>query len=222
MNFLRFIISVFYPNKCITCNALIDEDVFLCERCEKRYKPGPSSKIGNKHLKSCAYSFYYEGDIKMAIWKFKFRRKLSYGSAFSEYMFDCYNEYYFSGSIDYLIPVPMTPKKQRKRGYNQTIELANKLSDKTGIPTINNGLIKVRENSNQHLSSFKERKLNVKGVYKANKDIDFKGKNVIIIDDVLTTGLTMFECAKELKKAGADSVYGITIASSSEKALVNK
>ena len=94
MRVLDFLISFLYPNKCIACKTLIDDERFLCEKCENRYKPSPSAKVGNKYLKSCAYTFYYEGDVKGAIWRFKFRGKISYGKAFSEFMLDCFNEYY--------------------------------------------------------------------------------------------------------------------------------
>ena len=221
MDLLNKLLRCFYPNKCLACKKVIGADIKLCDKCEKEYSPHPSSKLGDKYLISCAYSFYYEDKIKNTIWRFKFRNKLHYADQFTDYMLDCYNEYYFSSMIDYLVPVPMTEKKERERGYNQTVVLAEKLSSKCGVPWLRNGLVKVRETSNQHLSlTLADRRKNVKGAYAASDIIDFKNKNIIIIDDVLTTGLTMYECAKMLKKAGADSVYGITIAASGNKPLV--
>ncbi len=218
---LKKLLYCIYPTKCISCGKIIGVNDSICTECNDIYKPRPASKIGSKYLTSCAYTFYHEGNIKKAIWRFKFRSKLYYADPFTDYMLDCFNEYYFNSCIDYLVPVPMNKKKKRYRGYNQTEVLAKYLSKKCGVPYLKDGLIKVKENKDQHGMTLSERRINIKGVYGVNKHIDFRGKRVIIIDDVLTTGLTMYECAKMLKKSGAESVYGITIAAASDKSLVD-
>ncbi len=218
---LNKLLYCIFPTKCLSCGRVIGVDECICEECNKIYKPRPSAKLGNKYLTSCAYSFYYEGNVKRAIWRFKFRSKLHYGDIFAKYMLDCFNEYYFNSRIDYIVAVPMSKHKKRSRGYNQTEILAKLLSKKCGVPCVKDGLIKVKDNKDQHGMTLSERRVNIKGVFGVNKNIDFHGKRVIIIDDVLTTGLTMYECAKMVKKSGAEAVYGIGIAAASEEALVD-
>jgi ComF family protein len=96
------------------------------------------------------------------------------------------------------------------RGFNQSEEIAKIISEATGIKLLANCVIKVKDNKPQMELKREERLKNVLDIYKVNKDVS--GLNIILIDDVYTTGATMEECAKILKKAEANTVWGITIA----------
>lgn len=116
-----------------------------------------------------------------------------------------------------LIPVPLDAKKQKLRGYNQSEELAKELAKVLKIPVIPDVLIKIKPTKPQMELSKQEREKNLDGAFAikngATSDVaPFYGKKVFLVDDVYTTGSTMSECAKILRKAGAKQVWGIAIA----------
>ncbi|HEY59107.1 MAG TPA: ComF family protein [Anaerolineae bacterium] len=113
--------------------------------------------------------------------------------------------------IDIIIPVPLSEKRKRSRGYNQASRLAKPIAKSLMKPFLPEGLIKEKETKSQVGLSFEERKKNVTGAFSANSDI-VNSRNILLVDDVITTGATLQACAMSLKKAGAVRVYGITIA----------
>lgn len=113
---------------------------------------------------------------------------------------------------DYIINVPMYVKKKKKRGYDQAELIADHLSNLIGIPLEKDNLIRTKNTLPQSKVSFEEREQNVKDVFSVlNKDKIF-GKNILLIDDIYTTGNTLNQCAKELKKAGAGEICYFTLA----------
>jgi ComF family protein len=113
---------------------------------------------------------------------------------------------------DVLVPVPVHPKRLRERGYNQSTLLARELNRLSSIPCIDSCLIRLTYITPQaKLSSALERRQNIAGAFTC-KDDRLKGKNIIIIDDVSTSGATMNACSAALKSAGAVSVWGLTLA----------
>jgi ComF family protein len=111
-----------------------------------------------------------------------------------------------------LIPIPMEIKKLKKRGYNQSEELAKELGHLINVPTTSQVLIKVKKTLPQMQLSAKERSENLKNAFLVKNHQEIQGKKIWLVDDVYTTGSTMEECAKTLKQAGAKQVWGIAIA----------
>ena len=123
--------------------------------------------------------------------------------------------------VDALIPVPLYPVKKRERGYNQSEILAQEVSNYTEIPLLADVLFQTRPTKPQKsfmLEKFsyeerrKQRKLNVKNAFRSKADEQIKGKKLVLIDDVCTTGATLDECAKELYQVGANEVYVLVVA----------
>ena len=108
--------------------------------------------------------------------------------------------------------VPSENSSLKSRGYNQSHELANELSQTIKIPVISNNLVKIRKTKPQMKLSAKERQENLKGAFAIKNPAEFTGKKVFLVDDVYTTGATMAECAKTLRAAGAQQVWGIAVA----------
>lgn len=118
------------------------------------------------------------------------------------------------GAADALIPVPLHRWRLLKRRYNQSAMMAHYLGRETGLPILHEALLRTRPTPTQGHLNFEERRKNVKKAFAVNDKYaaDIKGKKLILIDDVYTTGSTVKECTKVLKKAGAQEVYVLTLA----------
>lgn len=111
-----------------------------------------------------------------------------------------------------LVPVPLHPRRLRERGYNQSVLLAKKLSRLINLPVITDCLIRVKESKPQvRTTTLKERRENVTGAFICHGD-KIHGKQIILVDDVCTSGATLEACATALKNNGAVSIWGLTIA----------
>ena len=158
-------------------------------------------------------AFCYNGAVQKVVHQSKFgyaRYKLRYMAG---YLADAYLE--AGWPVDGVTCVPVTAKVRRQRGYNHAEELAKDFCMRLGLPYME-GLTKVKDTAQQAQSDYKSRRENLKGAFHADKEV-FKGKRVLVVDDVLTTGSTMDEVARTLRKAGAVKVYGVTFANVEEK-----
>ena len=119
---------------------------------------------------------------------------------------------YFSIIHDIIIPVPISKKRKKERGYNQSLLIARKISSKEKIKLGDKVISKVKNNNTQSKLNKEERAENVKNVYKITKDKEIINKNILLIDDIYTTGATLNECSRMLKQAGAKKIDVLTIA----------
>ena len=158
---------------------------------------------------SMAMSFgIYEGILAEAINLYKFHGIKRLAGPLGEFLTD-----FDPAGIDVVVPVPLSITGLRNRGFNQSLLLAKAFSDKKGIPLVMNGLMKCRETGPQIGLSAKERAKNLKDAFSAPRRFD--GMRVLLVDDVMTTGSTANECAKQLLKAGAGDVSVLTLARAS-------
>ena len=111
-----------------------------------------------------------------------------------------------------LAPIPLSKSRERWRGFNQATLLANELSRFLKIPLLNNNLIKIKKTQPQVELKREQREENIKGAFKLKNPQKVRGKRIFLVDDVFTTGSTMEECARVLKKAGGKEVWGIVVA----------
>ena len=143
----------------------------------------------------------------------KFHNLGSYANALAYYLVYLANKHHLH--FDVVTFAPMSAKAKRNRRYNQAQLLANAFCDLLQIAEPIEALVKTKETAPQEKLTKTERKQNLVGAYKINADV--KGKVVLVIDDVKTTGSTLNECAKVLKRAGATTVICLTVASRKEK-----
>ncbi len=170
----------------------------ICAGCMKK-----------RPLFSMAMSFgIYEGILAEAINLYKFHGIKRLAGPLAEFLTD-----FDPAGIDVVVPVPLSITGLRNRGFNQSLLLAKAFSDKKGIPLVMNGLMKCRETGPQIGLSAKERAKNLKDAFSAPRRFD--GMRVLLVDDVMTTGSTANECAKQLLKAGAGDVSVLTLARAS-------
>lgn len=222
-----YLSSIFFPNRCIFCDELIDPFDDFCEDC-KNGIPFISGEIcthcgaaksdctcnKNKSVnyEGVAAPLYYEGKVKSCIRGFKFNdnRNLSYPLA--KLMYKTLKEIFPDVNFDYVTYIPMFRKKERLRGFNQSRLLARDISILSGIEFADGMLLKLYDTDNQHDCSGLERTGNLIGVFDLDSNFDTKDKNILLIDDVKTSGATLNECGKMLYLHDAKSVFCLTAA----------
>lgn len=189
-------------NKCKHCGRLSISNVDYCDSCIEK----------NLSFDTARSVFLYKEPISYLIQNFKYNNLRYLGDYFSSKMIEIYNLENFA--CDFITFVPMTDKRIRKREYNQAEILARKVAKGLNLE-VKDIIAKVRETEHQAKLSFKERTQNLKGAFKVKK-ADVLGKEVLLIDDVLTTGSTVETISSELKKKGAKKVIVLTLASVSK------
>lgn len=196
-------------------SVLKSEHICICPECNSLIKTAPFNFLheGTEHVSFVVSPLYYTPLVRDAIHNLKFYSNIQVVEALGYYIntylsvFENSDESLLS-DFDFLVPVPLSKRRQRERGYNQAELLANEVSKCFNLKTDNNILIKVKDTPPQSTLSPKERKHNLDGAYKCIKDIE--GKRILLIDDVFTTGNTLEQCANELIKNDALSVCGLT------------
>lgn len=219
------VIDLFFPRECVGCGKVDD---FICVKCSKNLprlfpplcprcgKPEPSGSFCHECWgKSGSYDriysvFIFDGTLRKAVHSLKYHNLRAIAGCLSHYLADYYIENKLSGDI--LVPVPLHEKRIRERGYNQSALLARELSRIVGIP-VNEKLIKrTRDCSPQARTiNVEERRRNMENAFGPVGN-GIVGKDIIVIDDVCTSGATMESCALALKTAGAKRVTGFTLA----------
>ncbi len=210
----NFILDLLYPQFCFNCGR---EGNYLCEDCQSTLGLQLThQKHQTRNLKDLYFALPYQDSlIKNLIQKFKYKplvKELSktLASLIITHFQLLDNKPDFSNFT--LIPVPLEKKRLKWRGFNQAEELSRELSVFLKIPLINNVLVKIKTTLPQVEFSEEERKENVKGVFLCKNSNQIKGKKILLVDDIYTTGATMEECAKVLKEAGAREIIGIVVA----------
>lgn len=220
--FVTELLRIVFPRVCLGCNKLI-ESGYLCEDCEKiefitvrvcdkcgRTVTECDCKSNAFHFDGMTAPFYYTGVAQCVVNCQKF---LGNRDA-TDYLADCmakrFKERFFVEEFDGICAVPMTFSSKRKRGYNQAELLAKKISKRLGIPYCNGLIKKIKPGEVQHKLKYEQRFKNVRGKYKTvARDVP---KNIILIDDIRTSGATLDECSRLLKLAGANKIVGLTAA----------
>ncbi|MBQ2864248.1 MAG: ComF family protein [Clostridia bacterium] len=224
-------INVLFPSgyKCVVCGAEIKPNVFsVCDTCFKLL-PHIAGKVcltcgeplfsdanyclnckNTKHsFTKCFAPFTFENQIVKLIHNLKYDGKKYLAKPLSNFMFKCFMEQNLK--VDLVVPVPLHTSRQKERGFNQAEELCNAFVSH-GFNVNTTCVSRVKQTTTQTNLNKVERKENLLGAFKVNSRLDVKGKVVLIVDDVYTTGATFNELASVLVKAGASKVFGLTCA----------
>ena len=218
--------------KCLSCGKDIFTDVGFCDECiktvvfnngKKCKRCGVAIDGEEDYCGNCAFdkvyfdraysAFSYEGALRNAILDMKFHGMGVYAKVFARYL--AYIVVQENLQFDVVCFAPMSRNSLKERGYNQAKMLARELCNLLGNDCFCEAIIKIKETERQEELGKEARKQNLVGSYKINADV--KGKRVLVVDDIKTTGATLNECAKVLKRAGATCVVGITVAARKEK-----
>jgi competence protein ComFC len=233
---IKYAELVFFPSFCRLCGRLLERpgERVVCEDCWGKVRPPRPLRCpvcgaffeggGGPHLcgkcsdkkppfaahRSCGR---YEGVLKDLILLFKYRRLSVLGRGLAAYAERTAGEdEEFWQGVDFLVPVPLHPRRKRSRGFNQAKVFAMELGKLKRIDVLEGVLVKTVNVPPQTSLEAKEREKNVKGVYRVEKPDRIRGKVVMLVDDVFTTGATIGECSREILEAGAREVRAVTIA----------
>ena len=219
INIKEKILNLIYPPVCAFCNEINSN--FLCDRCKNKFNLMKISVVDNYkdapvYFDEHFYMFKYEKEIREEILKYKFDEKSymykSYAKILSE---DDTLKNNFITKYDCIVSVPIHKNRFKQRGYNQSELIARELSSKLGKIYFSDILVKNKNIVAQSSLDRLNRVRNIKDAFVFGKNINhIKDKNVVIFDDVFTTGATVNECARILKEAGVKLVGVLTIAKS--------
>lgn len=212
MNIYHWLMELLFPPKCVLCGALLQSgETDLCRSCRTDAPEYPNHKIKLQFLDSFAAVWYYEGNVRGSLLRYKFRNARSYSVSYGKILaMKLLNEY--PDGFDLLTWVPVSRLRKLRRGYDQVELLAKAVGSELGmtpVPTLK----KIRNNRPQsRQKDAAARRANVLGAYRIVGDAQIAGKRILLLDDILTTGATAGECARMLLSAGAKEVHCAAIA----------
>lgn len=217
--FKETVFRFLFPPKCLICGK---NNNFLCYDCysliplENRFQL--NKNLPKTELKSLDKIYWATGYknfiVKKIIQNYKyspFSKKLAV--VLSKMLFDfvALNELDFK-EIDFIVPIPSTSRRKRWRGFDHIEEICRDFSEQINLPLLTENLVKIKDSEPQMNLSAEKRKENIQGAFFCQNKEKMQGKNILLIDDVFTTGATLEESAKTLKNSGAKKVYGLVIA----------
>jgi competence protein ComFC len=231
---LDTLLELFYPSNCVGCGYPQDRGTLLCEQC-KATSPrirAPFCRCCSRPFEGlisgdfccpncedstpafdCVVSNYQaRGVLRELIHRFKYGRQFYLRGVLAEFLVEAIQDARIQEyPINCLVPVPLHPVRLRERGFNQAEALAEALSKRTRLPVLR--CVERRRHTNtQTRFDRAERMQNLRNAFALRESSDVRGKHLVLLDDVLTTGSTLHECALVLRAAGAESVRAITVA----------
>ncbi|MDO4301162.1 MAG: ComF family protein [Clostridia bacterium] len=228
------ILSIVYPNHCISCGEVLNagKDKWLCNNCRCDFEI-----TEHKRCKTCGRIIYHDGkcricnseriyfdkgysvlvykdSVRNGIMNFKYKGLYRYGKYFGNIMVN-YAVQNINMSFDYVTAVPLHSKRFKDRGYNQSKILAKAVAESMNIKYMDL-LIRNKNTKAQNSLNRKERKENIRDAFSLRKGMSVENKNILIIDDIYTTGATINECSRVLKKNKAAVVEFFSLSCRSE------
>lgn len=212
--FCSALLDLLFPPRCPFCQKLLAKgEAGLCNLCQKDlpWLMGAEGEQKGEFYKVCVSPLRYQGEVRASIHRYKFGGSRAYGTLYGTLVAQCVADR-LAGEYDLITWVPLSARRRRARGYDQAHLLARSAARALGeeaIPT----LWKKRHNEAQSsLKGEAPRRANVLGAYEVLPTADLAGRRVLLLDDVLTTGATLAECARVLRTAGAAQVVCATLA----------
>ncbi|HVW94644.1 MAG TPA: ComF family protein [Mucilaginibacter sp.] len=223
--YLADFISLLFPELCAACqNSLVVNENVLCTDCRfnlpyTNFHLQPDNIVarqfwGKINLEAAFSLFYFTkgGDVQHMMHQFKYNGQKKIGNLLGEIASDQLIKNAIFSSVDYIIPVPLHAKRLRKRGYNQSSCFASGLASKLSAEVEENNLVRSRATETQTHKSRFARFQNMQEVFWVKDPEKLKGKHILLVDDVITTGSTLEACGTELLKIDGVKLSIATIA----------
>jgi len=220
VNFIKQLLDWIYHKKCYICG----KDAFskpVCSKCLEEININqfnPHKKIGSFEIYSATT---YTANIRKIIRGLKYHKKKDIAKPIADIMYSYWKNLSIN-SVDFeIIPMPLYSKREKERGYNQTYLIAEEFSKLTGY-TVNNKIARrIKNTEPQYKLSKKDRIKNLKDAFVVNK-IEYTGKNLLLIDDISTTGTTLDELKKTFEKEGISVCYAFVVANPVNESMFQK
>ncbi|MBR3306948.1 MAG: ComF family protein [Lachnospiraceae bacterium] len=229
----EYIKDLLFPPRCAICDGLLAQEemkLHVCSRCRKELKyvqepycmkcGAPLKDPGGEYCSGCekhrhyfdrGRSLYVYGSVRSSLYRFKYGGRKEYAEFYGRDLARCFGRQLKEWGVEAIIPIPLHPARQRRRGYNQAAAVAEVLSACTGVPLKDKLLKRSRNTGPQKKLSARERQINLKNAFNITQDVVQLG-TVVVVDDIYTTGATMDEAALALKRKGIDRVYFLALA----------
>lgn len=208
------LLELLFPSRCVFCGSLLKEaESGFCETCQKDlpWIEGLAAEQTPEFISCCASPLWYQGDVRESIHRYKFSSRNGYAKTYGRLVAQCICDH-LAGKYDIITWVPLSAKHLKRRGYDQAMLLAMATAlerNEVAVETLR----KVRNTDTQsRLNNDSSRRANVLGAYEVTDPKLVEGKRVLLIDDVVTTGATLSECARMLRMCGAEDVVCATLA----------
>lgn len=224
-HYIDYLLGLLFPHSCIVCDgSLVQGEEYICTMCNARLPRTNFHLIKDNEIemrfwgkanieRATSYFFYTKGsDFRKILYQLKYQSNKEIGEVLGRYLG---KEIYPSGffdHIDLIIPVPLHPKREKSRGYNQSEWLAKGITNATGIPLNTTLLIRTSNNKTQTRKSVFDRWTNVQDIFEVTHPEELEHKHILLIDDVLTTGATLLSCAITLSVCKDIKISILTLA----------
>ena len=228
MNFLKelfeAVIYFLFTPRCPNCRDMVDERYQLCAECEKKILRVDFYDRPPAPLESVLRVTKYRDGSQKLLHKLKFDNNLNVVPALKKIL-DRVSEraeiLKLLSGVDFVVPVPLHQSRLKERGFNQTEKIFEDFFAKKNLP-LRNFLIRARETPKLYKFGKAEREKILEGAFMAKEQINLRGKNILIVDDIFTTGTTCKECAKVLKSLGAEKIFVLAFSADFGEALQDK
>ncbi len=207
--FFRKAADILYPARCPVCEKLIPLGKYICDECNSTFE------YKNCETNVSGFPLYYVCEYNSVSQKIVLGAKNDWDGDKLDFMAkavcDMLDQYGLRDNFDAVIPVPISKKSRMERGYNQTEKIAGKISELSGLKVIK-AVKKIKNTAQQKQLGRSDRLKNLNGAFAVNEYCDIKGKTVLLLDDVCTTGATFTQTAKVLMNAGCAGVVCVCFA----------
>jgi len=211
---VSFLLDLLFPPKCPFCGTLLEKgQALLCPDCQRNlpWTQGMEGEQKFEFVDLCAAPLWYREEVRRSHHRYKFRGVQCYAGPYTVLMARCVEDH-LAGRFDVITWVPLRRWRLWRSGYNQSRLLAEGLADRLGVPC-EPLLKKIRSTKAQSgLTGVSARRANVLGAYRPVPEAAVQDRCVLLVDDVVTTGATLSECARMLRTAGAAGVVCVALA----------
>lgn len=210
-----YLIDFVLPNRCSFCGKFTAWNEPVCQNCKDSivFADYPIRQDENSVFTLCVSTCEYDGTARNGILNLKYHNGINTAKHLAPYLCELIKAHINISQIDLVTCVPMTRKRRARTGYNHADVVGKLVAELIAKPYDGKLLKRISNAPIQHLLSAEERRKAVKDTYfPAKKKTKLNGKTVLLVDDIITTGSTLSECASVLKSMGADNVYCATLA----------
>lgn len=207
-------LDLLFPPRCVFCRALLpSQGNGVCGACQSElpWLVGSAAEQKGEFYHGCVSPLRYQGKVRASIQRYKFKGMRGYAGPYGKLLAQCIRDR-LAGEFDQISWTPLSWKRKRERGYDQAYLLARVVAEELGCPIVATLRKQRHTHAQSGLQGAAERRANVLGAYVILKQAQIADQCILLIDDVITSGSTLSECARILRTAGAKRVVCATLA----------